>query len=207
MQEAGVSVPHSWGVSADGVILPGGYSGIHELGVDPLIGRPVNHSQGRQLFTGGWGETVVQVAAWGGGYISELIHKVKEYRVFVVSGRVSWVAEKTPDDPTAVAWNVASVGHFSNVRWGNWPMAVIEQSLKAMALSHADFGAVDVIVDADGKAYVLEINSAPGIDSEYRRACTAKCFDYIVTNGREHFEMPTRFRSWKDVIHPELREE
>ena len=26
-----------------------------------------------------------------------------------------------------------------------------------------DFGAVDVLVDADGKVYVLEVNTAPGI--------------------------------------------
>jgi hypothetical protein len=39
-----------------------------------------------------------------------------------------------------------------------------EYSIKAVSALGLDFGAVDLIVGKDGKTYVLEINSAPGIE-------------------------------------------
>lgn len=44
------------------------------------------------------------------------------------------------------------------------PDAVLDYSKRALACSGLDFGAVDVIYNArEGRAYVLEINTAPGI--------------------------------------------
>jgi hypothetical protein len=58
------------------------------------------------------------------------------------------------------------------------------------------------MVDAEGRPYVLEVNSAPSQTSEYRQRCVAKCFDYIVENGKQHFDTPPIISNWKDVIHP-----
>lgn len=198
MQEAGVSVPKTW---TD-------FSAVTSY---PVVVRPDRHAQGRRLYTAG-DATDLQVILqehFNGGtgdcfYISELINKVAEYRVMVVQNRVAWVARKTPADPSAIAWNVALGGRFDNVRWGDWPMAVIKEALAAAKVSGCDFCGVDVMVDADGKAYVLEVNSAPSQTSAYRQACVAKCFDYIVTKGKDHFKEPERVRSWKDVIHSSI---
>lgn len=198
MQEAGVSVPKTWGD-------PAPFELEARYGTQYIV-RPVTHAQGRNLFVGGWQDSVTAWHSFGGGYISELINKVAEYRVMVVCGRVAWVAQKTPGNPEDVAWNVAQGGRFDNVRWSDWPRAVIEQALKAANVSGTDFCGVDVMVDGEGTAYVLEVNSAPSQTSPYRQSCVAKAFDYIVLNGKDHFPMPDKF-GWKSVIHPALVQE
>jgi len=146
-----------------------------------------------------------------GWYASELIDKVAEYRVYVVSGRVATVAEKTPDNPDAVAWNVAQGGRFDVVRWGSWPMEVVRVALEAFKYSGLDFGGVDVMVDRDGRAYVIEINSAPSLpllssgQVSYRQTCMAKTFAYIMQNGKEHFASPENYDHWSQVIHPAIQ--
>lgn len=200
MQEAGVSVPETWD-SLD-------FIRNHSTLEGQFVLRRATHAQGRDLWHGDAAAICSAYRANGvvPGYVSRLINKVAEYRVMVVSGRVAWVAKKTPGNPDDVAWNVAQGGRFDNVRWGDWPRAVVEQALKAAIVSKTDFCGVDVMVDADDKAYVLEVNSAPSQTSPYRQSCVAKAFDYIVTNGRDKFPLPEKY-GWKSTIHPALIQE
>ena len=171
----------------------------------PYVLRRARHAQGRDLWHGGI--PTIRAAIVDNdvqeGYVSEFVGKVAEYRVMVVQNRVAWVAKKTPGNPEDVAWNVAQGGRFDNVRWGDWPLRVVAAALRAAKVGELDFGGVDVMVDAQGNPYVLEVNSAPSQTSPYRQECLAKCFDYIVTHGKTPFsfgaEMP---RSWKGYIHP-----
>ncbi len=169
----------------------------------PCIIRPHTHAQGKNLWfcKNKYDLTTAISLAGPNWYASEFIDKVKEYRVFVVSNRVVCVAEKTPGDPTAIAWNVAQGGKFSNVKWSEWPLEAIGKALKAMDFSGLDFGGVDVIVDKEGKSYILEINSACSLTSPYRQQCFAKAFDYIIENGKDKFPIPDKISHWKDVIH------
>lgn len=198
MQEAGVPVPKTWGdfASFTSDNVPAGI----------YVVRPVRHAQGRNLWVLPPAAAAGQLASIGEGYISELIDKVAEYRVFVCQNRVVWVAKKTPGNPDDVAWNVARGGRFDNVRWDEWPIKVVVAALAAAKVSDTDFSGVDVMVDAEGNPYVLEVNSAPSQTSEYRQRCVAKAFDYIVTNGKAHFpdvELTPR-RTYKSYIHPAL---
>lgn len=201
MQAAGVSVPWTIGVNTDGTTF--GATGDYVFDERPMVARPTNHAQGRNLFSGGYMDAVRQAAAWGGGYVSEFINKVAEYRVAVIQSRVAWVAKKTPGNPDQVAWNVAQGGRFDNVRWSDWPKDVVKEALKAAKVSGTDFCGVDVMTTEDGKAYVLEVNSAPSQTSAYRQQCFAKCFDYIVTNGKSALPDVTKY-GWKSTIHPAL---
>jgi hypothetical protein len=201
MQAAGVSVPETWPAESFG----------HMSGNELYVLRPAMHAQGRHLVSGN--PSVIQIAIrsnerYRTGYISRLINKVAEYRVAVIQNRVAWVAKKTPGNPNDVAWNVARGGSFANVAWDNWPMAAVKECLKAAKVSGTDFCGVDVMVDADGKAFVLEVNSAPSQTSPYRQGCFAKCFDHIIANGKEHFPDPAvdRIKTYKSVIHPAVRE-
>ena len=201
MADAGLS-PKTWLSHEDIVDNPDGF-------MFPVIVRKRVHSQGRDLYTCNDGKELLlatQKLGEGNYYISAYVAKVAEYRVLVGSGRVVWVAKKTPADPDAIAWNVAQGGRFDNVRWGEWPLEAIRVAIEAWKLSGLDFGGVDVMVDANGKAYVLEINSAPSQTSPYRQGCMAKYFDWIVNNNASHFDGIERIRRWQDVIHPALRE-
>ena len=179
-----------------------------ERDIANVIVRKRNHSQGRDLYhCTSIGEVSAAVKTFGAGnyYISEYIPKVAEYRVLVGSGRVVWVAKKTPADPDAIAWNVAMGGRFDNVRWQEWPIEAIRVAIEAFKLSGLDFGGVDVMVAPCGRCYVLEINSAPSQTSPYRQSCMAKFFDYIVENGKEHIAVAD-YNSYLGVIHPAMTE-
>jgi glutathione synthase/RimK-type ligase-like ATP-grasp enzyme len=144
----------------------------------------------------------------GNYYISEYIPKVAEYRVFFVQGRVVWVAQKTPANPDAVAWNVAKGGRFDNVRWDEWPLKSIRIAREAFLMSGLDFGGVDVMVDKDGTPYVLEINSAPSQTSPYRQECTAKAFDYIVEKGdKSPIPVIEERGGYRKFVHPAICEQ
>lgn len=173
-----------------------------------LVVRPERHAQGRNLWVVNNLEELKNVVAplesW---YASRLIEKAAEYRVYIVSGRVATVAEKTPQDASQVAWNVHQGGRFDVVRWGSWNLEVIRVAIEAFRHSGLDFGGVDVMVEkGTGKPYILEINSAPSLPSlsdgsvSYRQKCMAKCFAYIKDNGKTWIE-PEGYNRWQEVIH------
>lgn len=175
---------------------------LHNQGV---IVRPRNHSRGRNmalLFERN--SVAATLAHWGGGYAGAFINKAHEYRVAIVQGRVAWVTEKTPGNPDDIAWNVAKGGRFDNVKWGDWPLKAVRVAVEAFELSELDFGGVDVMTDADGNAYVIEINSAPSLTSPYRQQCFAKCFDYIAEHGKARIPRVNQRGDWKKFIHPAL---
>lgn len=172
----------------------------------PVIIRPRNHHQGRHLYFCKTAQDVNDAVnkVGPGWYASEYIEKVAEYRVFVVSGRCVCVAKKTPADAKAIAWNVAQGGRFDNVRWDEWPLKAVKTSIEAWKLSGLDFGGVDIMVDAGGKCYVLEINSAPSLTSPYRQECMSKAFDYIIEHGKETIPLIEERGGYRKFIHPAI---
>lgn len=172
----------------------------------PVIVRPAHHSQGRHLHVcNSYVELQAACRVCGPGhYISKLINKVAEYRVAVVQGRAVWVAKKTPGNPDDVAWNVARGGRFDNVNWGDWPLRVVKCAIEGFNLSELDFGGVDVMVDAEGTPYILEINSAPSQTSPYRQQCMAKSFDYIIRNGKDRIPLIEARGGYRKFIHPAI---
>jgi len=171
----------------------------------PYIVRPQSHAQGKDCHYAENNYKASEAAYLCGDnyYISDYIPKVAEYRVFVVQGRVAWVANKVPGDVKDIAWNVAQGGRFENVKFGDWNLEAVRVAIEAMAIADLDFGGVDVMVDVDNNAYVLEINSAASHTSPYRKLCTARCFNYILAEGKGR--IPTvGFRSWKNFIHPAI---
>ena len=190
------------------LLCPPTYFHTDEIEVDdlPLIVRPRVHAQGRNVYlVNNLQELDAAITRCGPGwYASTYINKVAEYRITFVQGRVVWVAQKTPGDPNAIAWNVARGGRFDNVRWDAWPLRAIRVAREAFVLSGLDFGAVDIMVDADGRPYVLEINSAPSQTSPYRQECMAKAFDWIVRNGKDPIPVIAERGGYRKFIHPAL---
>jgi len=178
----------------------------------PCILRPQTHAQGKNLF---FCENKKDLEFHLSHnpifpntcyYISEYIPKVAEYRVMFIQGLVAWVATKIPANPEAIAWNVAKGGKFANVKWKNWPIDVIETAYQAYIISGLYLGGVDVMVDKNGRSYVLEINSAPSHTSPYRQSCTTKCIDYGITHNMfNHLQPNNIFKKYSKWLHPALK--
>jgi glutathione synthase/RimK-type ligase-like ATP-grasp enzyme len=168
------------------------------------------HAQGKKLWKC---DNIQQLAlaadrAGQGWYASQLINKTAEYRVLVAQGRAVWVVKKIPANPQAIAWNVNQGGRFENISWDNWPLKVVKTAIQAWKLSGLDFGGVDIMEDADGKCYVLEINSAPSQTSPYRQQCMAKVFDWIVEhNSCKEIPLPEEKGGYRKFIHPAISQD
>jgi len=191
----GISVPKTW-FNLDEV--PSNYY--------PVIVRPEKHSQGRKLYLCYNHDQISKAIAKCGEryYISQYVAKEKEYRVFVCQGRVVWVADKVPTDPSKVAWNVAQGGStFVNVRWSEWPLKAVKLAIKAMNISGLDFGGVDVMVAKDGTPFIIEINSAPSQTSQYRQAAVGRVFDWVITCGKNRILVGDSGK-YRRYIHPAL---
>lgn len=100
----------------------------------------------------------------------EYIKKEDEYRVHVIGGEVALVQRKgrrrdVPDDE--VNWRVRNHSNgFVFVRSGVNPHpSVIQSAVDAIRAIGLDFGGVDVVFNRKSeKAYVLEINTAVGME-------------------------------------------
>lgn len=174
----------------------------------PAIVRRNRHSRGRYLHVCNNRRELRQACnRYNRYYISPFVDKTEEYRVYCIQGRVACVAGKRPGNPDDVAWNVAQGGAFFNVRWGDWNLRAVRIALEAYNQTGLDFGGVDVMVDEDNEVYVLEINSAPSLTSNYRQQCFGKCFNYIIENGKEHIPLIDELGGWRKFIHPAISNE
>jgi glutathione synthase/RimK-type ligase-like ATP-grasp enzyme len=176
----------------------------------PVIVRPQMHSQGKHLYTANNSTELLNVPqnVLYDGYISEFIPKDAEYGVFIFQGRITNVIQKVPkttDANKSVAWNIAGGTHkFVNVRWADWPILVCVEALKANNVIGLDFCRVDVMLKGD-KPYILELNSAHSLESDYRKKCFAKALDWFIEDKEVK---PVNFKyikTFKALIHPAIR--
>lgn len=94
--------------------------------------------------------------------------KEEEYRVHVMLGEVIFVQRKArsrevPDD--RVNWQVRNLagGFIYQNQQVTAPDRVTAVALQVHAMTGLDFGAYDIVTTESGGAYVLEVNTAPGL--------------------------------------------
>jgi len=137
------------------------------------------------------------------------VQKKAEYRVYVVNGRVVNVAQKTPGNPSDVAWNVAQGGRFDNLRWGDWPMKVVNLACRVFPHTGLNITGIDIMVDHDDEAWFIEANSAPSLpfnsdgSTTYRQQCVAKAIHYTLTVNKDMMDAETD-RGWRGYVHPAI---
>ncbi|MDD4996371.1 MAG: hypothetical protein PHW15_02795 [Patescibacteria group bacterium] len=179
----------------------------------PLIGREMYHSQGKNIaIVNNLAELAEDNVS---NYWSEYINKDKEYRVYVFFGRIIKIDEKIPTDEgkERIAWNHANGGSsFKNIRWNDWPLEICKIGIKTSEAIGIDFSGIDIIVK-DNKPFVLELNSAPSINTPYGQTILAKAFNWVAdimenTNKLpEHFEYPQKIKGYKAFILPAIEGE
>lgn len=100
------------------------------------------------------------------------VPKLVEARVHVVNGRAVFLQLKLRDSDAQQTEDQKLIRNYDN----GWIFAprpldtlkqdALEEAVKAVAALGLDFGAVDLIIGKkDDKAYVLEVNTAPGLSS------------------------------------------
>lgn len=206
MDGAGVSVPQT-------ALTLGGLECLFgDPTITAVVIRRSRHAQGRHLwvarsFQEAKGIVQRQEALGHLWYASEYIPKDAEYRVYVMRGRVVTVAMKTPENPSAVAWNVAQGSVFQVNSMSLWHEKAIKEAVKAANASGLDFCGVDVMTLRDD-AFVLEVNSAPSLPSlsnnqvSYRQRKVADAFLWELSDSKIDKDRNEDDPLWRQYIHP-----
>jgi glutathione synthase/RimK-type ligase-like ATP-grasp enzyme len=182
----------------------------------PVIARPSTHAKGSNfVILNNLREFESHYNRYHslGWYYSEFIDKVREFRIHCAHGKILNYLEKPNPKNGSVAWNRARNGGeaFENVGWNDYNMACGIEAIKAVKALGLDFGGVDVMLDSEGKAWVLEVNTSPTLNSsEYSMQRYAMYFDWLFRSNtkREHWNIndfkKAKSLAWKNF---QLRDE
>lgn len=166
MKEAGVSVPWFTSDKSDAKIA------VNDL--KPLVGRTTYHQ-------GGSGFKICRSVSevysdYSSSHWLELLGVYKEWRVHVFKGEVIGVSRKTDEGVESRIINRFTRNHHNGWRFIRCDLDLVQDRLKNLAVEAVsslglDFGAVDIILsdgaeDGSKKYYVLEVNSAPGMEED-----------------------------------------
>lgn len=135
----------------------------------PCVVRPKKHFAANNFFvcrTRAEVAKAIKQCGYQRWYATALIDKAFEYRVFCFNGEVFKVVRRFHHDPNVVAWNIANDGKVKRILKKHWPEAVTVAAIDAGKRLGLDLYAADVIVDKQDKPYVLELNTAPGLDRD-----------------------------------------
>lgn len=114
------------------------------------------------------------------------VPKKQEYRIHVCGGQavdIQRKARRKDVEDDAINWKIRNHDNgfiFARNEDGVVPPDVIVQSVKAVNLLGLAFGAVDVIFnEKEQKAYVLEVNTAPGLSGATLEGYLGRFKDYL----------------------------
>lgn len=136
----------------------------------PILGRLRHHTHGNDIIfikTPNQPETKPdEIRIRYSDFYVKYIDKLAEFRAHVCGDKVVLITKKLAKDDKSdpIVWN-----HNRGYSQCTYPEGkkywkiVSDIAIKAIKVVKYDFGAVDIIVDKNGKAYVLEVNSAPGL--------------------------------------------
>lgn len=138
----------------------------------PILGRKLHHKGGTDIMVTMQPEDVPTRMGQGAAFFTEFIPIQTEYRVWIYRRQHLGTYEKFlqyPEKYKRVGRNYANGFAFRLVTANNIPREAVDIASKTVQGLGLDFGAVDILKGTDGKLYVLEVNTAPGVEGENRQ--------------------------------------
>lgn len=133
----------------------------------PVLGRKFKHHKGRDIIAIPARDGVFEAARQVSDFFVQYVPVAREYRVWGYRGRRLATYEKQlryPEKFRRLGCNQANGYAFSLIYGSQGVEYVSNVGLQAIQALDLDFGAADVIVDPGGRTFVLEVNTAPGVE-------------------------------------------
>jgi glutathione synthase/RimK-type ligase-like ATP-grasp enzyme len=135
----------------------------------PVLGRKTHHIAGNDIILCLQKKDLAEAVHLGSTYFTRYIPTSIEYRVHVFGEDVIKVSQKVLTEPerNKDCW----IRNFDEGYTFHQPSQKLSAQAKGMAVDAVSslgltFGAVDLVVGDDGKTYVLEVNTAPGLQTD-----------------------------------------
>jgi len=133
----------------------------------PVIGRKFHHQAGNCFHLCKDGREAIE-AMNSVEYFVQMIPNQKEYRIHVFMGECIGISKKVEDYDYEGERQEYCRSHlkgwrFANKRMRDRYMPMVEEAKKAVSALGLDFGAADIVINEDGKPWVVEVNSGPGM--------------------------------------------
>jgi hypothetical protein len=135
----------------------------------PLLGRKKHHIAGNDIVFCLQKTDIPEARAAGCTYFTKYIPKAREYRVHVFDGQAIKISQKLLTEPNRNKdpwiWNFDE-GYTFHVQKEKLPSMGKMMAMASVEALGLNFGAVDIIIGDDGKSYILEVNTAPGLQTD-----------------------------------------
>lgn len=138
----------------------------------PLFGRKLQHREGKDIMPAFQQEDVPLRHAAGAAYFTEYVPRETEFRVWSYRKLHLATYQKVMRHPEQYRYMGCSYRNgfaFELVQSENVPRGAVEAAANAVNAMGLDFAAVDVLQGKDGNFYVLETNTAPGVETGARQ--------------------------------------
>lgn len=146
------------------------------------FGRKLSHTQGKDIMVVLQPEEIAWRIAAGAAYFTRFIPVAREFRVWAYRRRHMATYEKVmahPEEYSRVGRSAHQGFAFRLVPSEVVPREAVRQGTLSVDALDLDYGAVDIIQSLDGEFYVLEVNTAPGIEGE-ERFVLSRWADHVV---------------------------
>lgn len=138
-----------------------------------VVGRSPGHRSGSGMWPCISEAEVLASASEGATHWLQCVEAADEYRVHVVADRAIKTLREASAARGGCGRGTTAGGSRSRRPRSRSASRSDVRPARQCGRWALDFGAVDVLVDADGKVYVLEVNTAPGIVGSSRPAPAA----------------------------------
>lgn len=139
----------------------------------PILARRTNHHGGTDIAITMQPEDINVRIQQGANFFTEFIPVKDEYRVWIYRRRHLGTYKKYlkyPEKYKRVGRNYQNGFAFELVPAASLPRNAVDLAASAVEALGLDFGAVDILESTEsGKFYVLEVNTAPGVEGEHRQ--------------------------------------